>query len=143
MKYIDIGKKEATCVTGGERFGDKGFFVKPTIFTGVNNDMQIAREEIFGPVVVVVPFKDVAEAGFIANDTMFGLAAAVWTRDISKAHSIANTVRAGTVWINCYNTFDAAAPFGGYKYSGHGRELGKDGINAYSEVKTVWVNLKG
>ncbi|MCH8969784.1 MAG: aldehyde dehydrogenase family protein [Planctomycetes bacterium] len=143
MKYIDIGKKEATCITGGERFGDKGFFVKPTIFTGVNNDMQIAREEIFGPVVVVVPFKDVADAGAIANDTIFGLAAAVWTRDISKAHRIANTVRAGTVWINCYNTFDAAAPFGGYKYSGHGRELGKDAINAYSEVKTVWVNLKG
>ena len=105
--------------------------------------MRIAREEIFGPVVTVLPFKDAQEVGAMANDTIYGLAAAVWTRDISKAHSIAHTVRAGTVWITCYNTFDAAAPFGGYKYSGHGRELGKDAVNAYSEVKTVWVNLKG
>ena len=142
MKYIDIGKKEATCVAGGERFGDKGFFVKPTIFSGVNNQMQIARDEIFGPVVTVIPFKDADEVTAIANDTMYGLAAAVWTKDISKAHRIAHAVRAGTVWINCYNTFDAAAPFGGFKSSGYGRELGKSAIEPYSETKTVWVNLR-
>ncbi len=143
MSYIDIGKKEAKCVAGGERFGDKGFFVKPTIFSGVSNDMRIAREEIFGPVVSVIPFKSTDDVGAIANDTMFGLAAAVWTRDISKAHRMAATIRAGTVWINCYNTFDPAAPFGGYKFSGHGRELGRDAVLPYSEVKTVWVNLRG
>lgn len=142
MKYIDIGKKEATCVAGGERFGEKGFFVKPTIFSGVNNQMQIARDEIFGPVVTVIPFKSADEVTAIANDTMYGLAAAVWTKDISKAHRIAHAVRAGTVWINCYNTFDAAAPFGGFKSSGYGRELGKSAIEPYSETKTVWVNLK-
>ncbi len=143
MKYIDIGKREATCVTGGTRFGDRGFFVKPTIFTNVRNDMRIAQEEIFGPVLSVLPFRDADEVSAVANDTIYGLAAAVWTRDLAKAHRIAHTVRAGTVWINCYNTFDAAAPFGGYKFSGQGRELGRDAVGPYSEVKTIWVNLGG
>lgn len=143
MSYIDIGKKEgATCVAGGERFGEKGYFVKPTIFTGVNNDMRIAREEIFGPVVSVLSFEDADEVVAQANKTQFGLAAAVWTRDVGKAHRIAASIRSGTVWVNCYNMFDPAAPFGGYKFSGHGREQGKDGLEPYLETKTVWVNTK-
>ncbi|MEE9293841.1 MAG: aldehyde dehydrogenase family protein [Phycisphaerae bacterium] len=143
LKYIDIGKNQdqATCVTGGGRFGDKGWFVKPTIFTDVRNDMRIAQEEIFGPVVSVLKFTDMNDVIKQANNTMYGLAAAVWTKDITKAFAIADGVRAGTVWVNCYNTFDPAAPFGGYKFSGHGRENGKDALEAYSEVKTVWVNL--
>ncbi|NOS99985.1 MAG: aldehyde dehydrogenase family protein [Phycisphaerales bacterium] len=143
LKYIDIGKNEdkATCVTGGERFGDKGWFIKPTIFTGVRNDMRIAQEEIFGPVAAVLKFKDLHDVVKQANTTIYGLAAAVWTRDITKAFAVADGVRAGTVWVNCYNTFDPAAPFGGYKFSGQGRENGKDALSAYSEVKTVWVNL--
>ena len=143
MGYILTGRTEgATCVTGGERHGDKGYFVKPTIFTNVRNDMRIAQEEIFGPVVTVLPFDNVEQVCAQANQTIFGLAAAVWTRDISKALNFAHTVRAGTVWVNCYNTFDPAAPFGGYKFSGHGRENGREALDAYSEVKTVWVNLE-
>ena len=143
MKYIDIGKNEdkATCVTGGERFGDRGFFVKPTIFTGVNNQMRIARDEIFGPVVSVLPFSDFDGLVADANDTQYGLASAVWTKDITKAHAFADAVKAGTVWVNCYNTFDIAAPFGGYKFSGHGRECGRDVLDHYTETKTVWINL--
>jgi aldehyde dehydrogenase (NAD+) len=141
MSYIELGKKEARCVAGGERFGNRGWFVKPTIFTGVDNRMRIAQEEIFGPVVSVMPFKDAGEVLRKSNETIYGLAAAVWTRDIAKAHRFANSLRAGTVWVNCYNTFDAAAPFGGYKFSGQGRECGKDALNHYTEVKTVWVNL--
>ena len=143
MKYIDIGKNEdkATCVTGGERFGDKGYFVKPTIFTGVRNNMRIAQEEIFGPVVTVLPFDSVEEVTKQSNETIYGLAAAVWTKDISKAHRLADSIRAGTVWVNCYNTFDPGAPFGGYKFSGQGRECGKDVLDHYTETKTVWVNL--
>jgi len=143
LKYIDIGKNEdkATCVTGGERFGDKGWFVKPTIFTGVSNTMRIAQEEIFGPVAAVLKFKSIDDVVKQANTTIYGLAAAVWTRDITKAFAIANRVRAGTVWVNCYNTFDPAAPFGGYKFSGHGRENGREALDAYTEVKTVWIDL--
>ncbi|MDX8407969.1 MAG: aldehyde dehydrogenase family protein [Mariprofundaceae bacterium] len=143
MGYIEAGKKEgATCVAGGEAASDKGYFVQPTIFTGVNNDMKIAQEEIFGPVAGVIPFDSVEQVAAQANKTIFGLAAAVWTRDIAKAHNFANLLRAGTVWVNCYNTFDAGAPFGGYKFSGHGRENGKAGLEAYSETKTVWISLK-
>ena len=143
MNYIDIGKKEgAKCVAGGERQGDKGYFVKPTVFTGVNNDMRIAREEIFGPVLTVLPFEDADEVVVEANKTIFGLAAAVWTQDVGKAHRIAASIRSGTVWVNCYNMFDPAAPFGGFKFSGHGRELGRDGLAPYLETKTVWVNTK-
>jgi len=142
LSYIEAGKGEgASCVTGGERAGDKGWFIKPTIFDNVRNDMRIAREEIFGPVVTVLPFKDQKDLVKQANDTVYGLAAAVWTQDVTKAFHIANNVKAGTVWVNCYNTFDAGAPFGGYKFSGHGRECGRDALNNYMETKTVWVNL--
>ncbi len=141
LKYIELGKQEARCVAGGGRHGEQGWFVKPTIFTGVTNTMRIAQEEIFGPVVSVIPFHDADEVVRESNETIYGLAAAVWTRDITKAHRLANRIRAGTVWVNCYNTFDAAAPFGGYKFSGQGRECGKDALNHYTETKTVWVNL--
>ncbi len=142
MKYIDIGKQEgAQCVTGGERAADKGYFVEPTLFDGVTDDMKIAQDEIFGPVMSVLKFKDVDEVIQRGNDTCFGLAAAVWTRDIGKAHRLSKELRAGTVWVNCYDVFDAAAPFGGFKKSGIGRELGEKGMDAYLEDKTVVVAL--
>ena len=142
MKYIDLGKQEgAQCVTGGERAADKGYFVEPTLFDGVTDDMKIAQDEIFGPVMSVLKFKDVDEVIQRGNDTCFGLAAAVWTRDIGKAHRLSKELRAGTVWVNCYDVFDAAAPFGGFKKSGIGRELGEKGMDAYLEDKTVVVAL--
>ncbi len=142
MHYIDLGKKEgAQCITGGKRFGDRGYYVEPTMFGNVRDDMSIAKDEIFGPVLSVLKFKDVNEIVDRANNTMFGLAAAVWTRDISKAHHLAAKIKAGTVWINCYDVFDAAAPFGGFKMSGLGRELGERGLDAYTETKTVTVSL--
>ena len=142
MSYIDYGKQDgAECVTGGKRFGDKGYFVEPTLFTNVSDDMRIAREEIFGPVMSVLKFSDVDEVAKRANDTPYGLAAAVWTQDVTKAHKFASAVRAGTVWVNCYDVFDAAAPFGGFKQSGVGRELGAAGLDAYLEEKTVTVAL--
>jgi aldehyde dehydrogenase (NAD+) len=144
--YLESGKKEgAKAVVGGERNTgkglEKGFYVKPTVFTGVRNDMKIAREEIFGPVVSVIPFKDENDAVLQGNDTHYGLAAGVWTRDVSKAHRVARALRAGTVWVNCYNVFDATAPFGGYKESGYGRELGKYALDLYTQVKSVWLQL--
>ena len=142
MSYIDSGKKEgASLLCGGGRVGDRGYFIEPTVFAGVRDDMTIAKEEIFGPVMSIIKFKDVDEVVERANRTMYGLAAAVWTRDIGKAHAIANSVRAGTVWVNCYDVFDAAAPFGGFKQSGIGRELGEYGLQQYTEVKTVTVKL--
>jgi aldehyde dehydrogenase (NAD+) len=126
---------------GGERIGDRGYFVAPTVFTDVRDEMKIAQEEIFGPVMSVLKFKDMDELIERANKTIYGLAAAVWTRDIGKAHHVANSVRAGTVWVNCYDVFDAAAPFGGFKQSGIGRELGEYGLQQYSEIKTVTVKL--
>ncbi len=142
LKYIDYGKKDgAKCVTGGKRHGDEGYFVEPTLFADVEDDMRIARDEIFGPVLSVLKFKSEDELIRRANDTNFGLAAAVWTRDIAKAHRYAKAVRAGTVWINCYDVFDAGAPFGGFKQSGLGRELGEAGLDAYTENKTVFVSL--
>ena len=144
--YLDAGKKEgAKAVIGGERAKEKGlekgYFVKPTIFTGVKNDMKIAREEIFGPVVSVIPFKDETDAVIQGNDTLYGLAAGIWTQDVSKAHRTARAIRAGTVWVNCYNVFDVTSPFGGYKESGYGRELGKYALDLYTHVKSVWVRI--
>ncbi len=142
LKYVEYGKKDgAKMITGGKRVGDKGYFVEPTLFAGVTDDMRIAREEIFGPVLSVLKFKNVDEIIRRSNDTNFGLAAAVWTRDVAKAHRYAASVRAGTVWINCYDVFDAAAPFGGFKQSGLGRELGEAGLANYTELKTVTVSM--
>lgn len=142
MGYIDSGKKDnAKLLTGGNRVGDKGYFIEPTIFGDVQDNMKIAQEEIFGPVMSILRFKDLDEVVDRANKTLYGLAAAVWTRDISKAHAVANSVRAGTVWVNCFDVFDAAAPFGGFKQSGIGRELGEYALQNYTEVKTVTVKL--
>src|SRR5580704_13645060 len=142
MSYIDSGRSEgAKLVCGGDRVGDKGYFIQPTVFADVQDDMKIAKEEIFGPVMSIIPFKSVDEVVQRANRTEYGLAAAVWTRDIKKAHSIADNVRAGTVWVNCYNVLDPRSPFGGFKQSGIGRELGEYGLQQYTEVKTVTVRL--
>lgn len=142
MHYIDLGKKEgASCMTGGKRLGDRGYFIEPTLFAGVTDDMSIAKDEIFGPVMSVLKFKDPEDIVKRANNTCYGLAAAVWTRDVSKAHYLASKIKAGTVWINCYDVFDAGAPFGGFKMSGMGRELGEKGLDAYTETKTVTVSL--
>jgi aldehyde dehydrogenase (NAD+) len=142
LGYIDKGKKQgANCLTGGNRFGDKGFYIEPTVFSGVTDDMAIATDEIFGPVMNILKFKDVDEVVQRSNNTCFGLAAAVWTRDVAKAHRLANSVKAGTVWVNCYDVFDAAAPFGGFKMSGMGRELGEAALANYTELKTVTMSL--
>jgi aldehyde dehydrogenase (NAD+) len=142
MSYIESGKQQgAKLMCGGERVGDRGYFVAPTVFADVQDNMKIAEEEIFGPVMSIIKFRDMDDLVDRANKTMYGLAAGVWTRDISKAHSVANGVRAGTVWVNCYDVFDAAAPFGGFKQSGIGRELGEYGLQQYTEIKTVTVKL--
>jgi aldehyde dehydrogenase (NAD+) len=142
MGYIGAGKEQgAKMLCGGNRVGDRGFFIEPTVFGDVADDMTIARDEIFGPVMSVMRFKSADEVIERANRTTYGLAAAVWTKDINKALRIANSVRAGTVWVNCYDVFDAAAPFGGFKQSGIGRELGEYGLEEYTEVKTVTVKL--
>jgi aldehyde dehydrogenase (NAD+) len=140
MKYIASGNKEgAKRLTGGGRVGSKGFFIEPTVFDDVTDDMTIAREEIFGPVMNILRFKDIGEVIDRGNRTTYGLAAAVWTKDIQKAVRLSNTLRAGTVWVNCYDVFDAAAPFGGFKMSGIGREMGEYALQQYTEVKTVIV----
>jgi acyl-CoA reductase-like NAD-dependent aldehyde dehydrogenase len=140
--YLEIGKKEgAEPKLGGDVRGGKGYFVDPTIFTNVKNDMRIAREEIFGPVASVIPFKDENDAVLQGNDTTYGLAAAVWTNDVSRAHKVARALKAGTVWVNCYNNIDPISPFGGYKQSGIGRELGKHSIELYTQIKSVYVKL--
>ena len=142
MGFIEKGNEQgAKCVAGGERAGDTGYFIKPTVFDGVTDDMDIAKHEIFGPVLSVLTFKDREEMIERANNTYFGLAAAVWTSDVKKAHDYAARVRAGTIWVNCYDVFDAAAPFGGFKMSGQGRELGEAGLNNYLEDKTVTIAL--
>ena len=142
LGYIDSGNSQgANCVTGGQRRGNRGFYIEPTVFTNVQDDMKIAQEEIFGPVLSVLKFSDIDEVIKRANDTTFGLAAAVWTSDVKKAHKVSNALRAGTVWVNCYDVFDAAAPFGGFKQSGIGRELGEAGLANYTESKTVTMSL--
>ena len=141
LGYIDAGRKEgATIHCGGGRPNLPGYYVEPTVFSGVRDDMRIAREEIFGPVMNILPFKTIDEVIERGNRSQFGLAAAVWTRDIRKANRMARSLRAGTVWINCYDVFDAAAPFGGYKMSCIGRELGEYALQLYTEVKTVYIS---
>jgi aldehyde dehydrogenase (NAD+) len=142
LHYVKLGEKQgATLMTGGERVGAKGFFVQPTIFDNVKDDMAIATDEIFGPVVSILPFKGVDEVIDRANRTQYGLAAAIWTKDIDKAHLYAKKVKAGTVWVNCYHVVDATTPFGGFKMSGQGRENGEAALEHYSELKTVTVKL--
>src|SRR5580700_4551141 len=136
--YLESGKFDgATALAGGGRYGNRGYFIEPTVLTNTRPDMKVVREEIFGPVVVAAPFSDLDEIAAVANDSEYGLGAGIWTRDISKAHALAKKLRAGTVWINCYNVFDAALPFGGYKQSGWGREMGHEVLNNYTEVKAV------
>jgi len=136
--YMESGEAEgATALAGGGRHGNRGYFVEPTVLTNTRPDMKVVREEIFGPVLVAAPFSDLDEIAAVANDSEFGLGAGIWTQDIRKAHAMAKKLKAGTVWINCYNVFDAALPFGGYKQSGWGREMGHEALNAYTEVKAV------
>src|SRR5271166_1804407 len=136
--FLESGKSDgATALAGGGRYGDRGYFIEPTVLTNTRHDMKVVREEIFGPVLVAAPFSDLDEIARVANDSEYGLGAGIWTKDISKAHALAKKLRAGTVWINCYNVFDAALPFGGYKQSGWGREMGHEVINNYTEVKAV------
>jgi aldehyde dehydrogenase (NAD+) len=144
LGYLDSGRSEGARVAsgGGRQTGgdlEHGYFVDPTVLGDAHDDMRVVREEIFGPVVCVLPFDDTAEVIRRANDTPYGLAAGVWSRDVATAHKVAHAIRAGTVWINSYLTLDAAVPFGGYKMSGFGRELGRQGVEAYLEVKSVWV----
>jgi aldehyde dehydrogenase (NAD+) len=142
MGYIESGRTQgATLACGGERVGNRGYFIRPAVFADVHDDMKIAQEEIFGPVMSVISFKDMDEVIARANKTDYGLAAGVWTSDIKKAHAVANGVRAGTVWVNCYHVLDTRAPFGGFKQSGMGRELGEYALHEYTEVKTVTVKL--
>lgn len=144
--YLQVGKQEgAKPVVGGARlttgeFG-KGYFVPPTVFDAVRPDMRIAKEEIFGPVVTAIPFKELDEVVALSNNTFYGLAGGAWTHDVRKAHRVAKALQAGTVWINCYNVFDPAMPFGGYKMSGYGRESGVHALELYTQVKAVWMNL--
>ena len=145
LRYIESGRQEgATLVAGGNRTDigtGKGYFVQPTVFTDVKPEMTIAREEIFGPVLAAIEFADIDEAIGRANATQYGLAAGIWTRDIKKAHYIARKLQAGTVWINTYNIYDTAAPFGGYKQSGFGREMSAHALEHYTQIKSVWVDL--
>ncbi|HVG22498.1 MAG TPA: aldehyde dehydrogenase family protein, partial [Blastocatellia bacterium] len=147
--YVDVAREEgATVLTGGEcpqLEGDfqKGFFFQPTIFSEVKNQMRVAQEEIFGPVTSVITFKNEDELIKEANETIYGLSAGIWTRDIVRAHRFAKEIHAGTVWINTFNMFNAASPFGGFKQSGYGREMGKHALELYTHIKSVWVDLSG
>ena len=144
--YIESGKSEgAVARTGGERLGGdliNGYFLPPTVLDQVSDEMVVAREEIFGPVVVAMPFDDVEEVAKRANQSIYGLAAGVWTSDIKKAHKMVSLLKSGVVWVNTYNQFDAAAPFGGYRQSGYGREMGHAVLDAYTQIKTAWINLR-
>lgn len=140
--YLEIGMSEgARAMAGGKKVGDRGYFVEPTVLVDTKESMKVVQEEIFGPVVAAIPFDDPEELMSRANDTVYGLAAGIWTKDISKAHRLAATLRTGTVWINCYNIFDAALPFGGYKQSGWGREMGKDVLELYTQTKAVCTRI--
>ncbi len=140
--YLDSGVSQgAKAVVGGHKKGDKGYFVEPTVLVNTNDEMKVVQEEIFGPVVVAMPFSDMEEIVPRANDNVYGLAAGVWTKDIGKAHRMAEHLQAGTVWINCYNIFDAALPFGGYKQSGWGREMGHEVLNNYTQTKAVCTRI--
>ncbi|MFB4166024.1 aldehyde dehydrogenase family protein [Alteribacillus sp. JSM 102045] len=142
MNYIKSGQEEgAEMLTGGKNPFDNGYFVEPTVFAGVDDNMTIAKEEIFGPVVAAMPFEDLDEVIERANNTNYGLAAGLWTENVKNAHYVANNLQAGTVWVNCYNVFDAASPFGGFKQSGSGREMGSYALENYTEVKSVWINM--
>ena len=144
LAYIEKGRTEgATVLTGGGRAGggNGGYWLEPTIFDGVSPDHTIAQEEIFGPVLATLTFGDEAEAVELANRTIYGLAAAIWTADVKRAHRVAAGIEAGTIWINTYHPLDAASPFGGYKQSGYGRELGRHALELYTQVKSVWVDL--
>lgn len=144
--YLNKGREEgATPIVGGQPFDRPGYFVPPTIFTDVRDDMTIAKEEIFGPVISALPFdneEQIADVIRRANDNEYGLAAGVWTTDVRKAHRVAHALEAGTVWVNCYNAFDAAVPFGGYKQSGFGREMGSYALELYTQIKAIWMNLE-
>lgn len=138
LNYIEIGKKEGAKVAyGGKRWGKTGYYIEPTVFVNCHNDMRIMREEIFGPVVAIGTFKDIDEAIELANDSEYGLAGGVYTKDIDVAIKVTNEVKAGTMWINCYDVFDQSTPFGGYKQSGFGKELGKYALQEYTQVKVV------
>jgi aldehyde dehydrogenase (NAD+) len=142
--YLSLGRQEgARAVAGGERLTEgplaQGYFVPPTVFADVRDDMRIATEEIFGPVLSAIPFSDMDDLIARANSTMFGLGSGVWTRDVSKAHHLAKAIRAGSVWVNCYQAMDPAVPFGGYKMSGYGRESGLQHVEEYLNVKAVWI----
>ncbi|HEX6852679.1 MAG TPA: aldehyde dehydrogenase family protein [Candidatus Polarisedimenticolaceae bacterium] len=146
LEYIESGKAEGARVAAGGRRADevnggRGYFVRPTVFDGVDPGMRIAREEIFGPVLAVIPFDDFDDAVAKGNATIFGLAAGVWTRDVGRAHRLARALKAGTVWVNTYNLYDPALPFGGYKHSGFGRDLGLEALEAFLETKSVWMDL--